>query len=186
MYRASRSGEKGKRIAYQLTKNSFEDTGPSESQTYYYTVSSSISCIESGRCDTVHTALPYVPVPARIEAENYADMSGIDTEICGDSGGGLNLGFFDPDDFIEYNISVKTAGKFTIDYRLASQAGSEGFEVLIDDQVVDKQNVAATGGWQTYATVTSPVFALSPGKHKLRFRSIGNQWNINWFEIKSQ
>ncbi len=24
------------------------------------------------------------------------------------------------------------------------------------------------------------------GEHTLRFRSIGNQWNINWFEIRSQ
>ena len=56
--------------------------------------------------------------------------------------------------------------------------------VLIDDQVVDRQTLAATGGWQTYVTQTSPSFALSPGKHKVRFRSIGNEWNINWFEIK--
>jgi len=184
VYRATRSGEKGRRIAYQLTKNNFEDTGPSEGQAYYYTVSSSISCVESGHSDVVHTALPYVDVPARIEAENYAAMSGIETENCGDTGGGLNLGYFHPDDFIEFNISVETAGEYTVDYRLASQSGSEGFEVLIDDQVVDKQTVAATGGWQTYVTKTSRGFELSPGKHKLRFRAIGNEWNINWFELK--
>ena len=143
-----------------------------------------MSCVESRRSDVVHTALPYVPVPARIEAENYAAMSGIETEDCGDTGGGLNLGCFDPDDFIEFNISVETAGDFTIDYRLASQTGSQGFEVLIDDRVVDTQTLEATGGWQTYITKTSASFALSPGKHKLRFRSIGNEWNINWFEIK--
>lgn len=35
-------------------------------------------------------------------------------------------------------------------------------------------------------TKTSGSFALSPGRHKLLFRSIGNEWNINWFEIKSR
>lgn len=184
VYRAPRSGKKGKSIATELTQNSFEDTGLSEDQTYFYTVSTSINSAESSRSDEVHTALQYVPVPARIEAENYAAMSGIQAEDCGDTGGGLNLGFFDPNDFIEFNISVETAGDFTIDYRLASESGSQGFEVLIDDQVGDKQTVAATGGWQTYVTQTSPGFALSPGKHTLRFRSIGKEWNINWFEIK--
>ena len=184
VYRSPRSGEKGKRVAYQLMQNTFEDLGPSEGQTYYYTVSSSIGCVESRRSDAVHTALPYVLVPARIEAEHYASMTGIETENCGDPGGGLNLGFFDPNDFVEFNIRVETAGDYTIDYRLASQSGSNGFEVLIDDQVVDKQTVAATGGWQNYVTKTSPRFALDAGKHKLRFRSIGNEWNINWIEIK--
>ena len=186
VYRASRPGEKGERIAYGLTQNSFADAGPRQDQTYYYTVTTSMSCIESLPSDVVRTEPPYVPVPARIEAELYADMSGIQTEDCGDSGGGLSVGFFDPDDFIEFNISVETAGEFTIDYRLASQPGSSGFEVLIGDEVVDQQTIAATGGWQTYITETSPGFQLSTGKHKLRFRSIGNEWNINWFEIKSR
>ena len=68
--------------------------------------------------------------------------------------------------------------------KLQKPLRSSGFEVLIDDKVVDKQAVAATGGWQTYVTITSPTFALGTGTHKLRFRSIGNEWNINWFEIK--
>ena len=186
VYRTTRSGGKGKRIAYQLAKNSFSETAPQEGITYYYTVSSNINCVESGQSDVVHTALPYIELPARIEAENYAAMSGIQTEDCGDTGGTLNIGYFDPKDFIDFNISVKTTGNFIIDYRLASESGSEGFEVLIDNQVVDKQTVAATGGWQTYVTQTSPSFALGSGKHTLRFRSIGMQWNINWFEIKPQ
>ena len=98
----------------------------------------------------------------------------------------MNLGHFDPGDFVEYEILVDQAGEYIIDYRLASQAGSEGFEVLIDNQVVDKQTVPETGGWQSYQTQSSQLFSLSEGQHKLRFRSIGNQWNINWFELKRQ
>lgn len=185
IFRASRTGETEKRIAYRLKENKFTDLAPSKGQTYYYRISSSIGSVESGRSEVVHTELPYIAVPARIEAENYAAMSGIETENCGDPGGGLNLGYFHPGDFVEFNINVETAGDFTIDYRLASQPGSQGFEVLIDDKVVDKQTVAATGGWQSYVTKTSSKFALSTGNHKLRFRAVGNEWNINWFELKS-
>ena len=42
-------------------------------------------------------------------------MSGIETEDCGDPGGGLNLGFFDRNDFVEFNMCVETGGNFTID-----------------------------------------------------------------------
>ena len=37
----------------------------------------------------------------------------------------------DPDDYIEFKISVATSGNFTIDYRLASANGSTGFEVWL-------------------------------------------------------
>lgn len=184
VYRAIRPGEQGERIAFGLTSPEFVGTAPDRGQAHYYSVSSSVGCVEGRRSGVVHTALPSVTVPARIEAEDYAAMSGIQTENCGDAGGGLNLGFFDPEDFIEFNISVEAAGGYTIDYRLASESGSQGFEVLIGDRMVDRQTVPATGGWQTYATVSSSVLALEPGAYTVRFRSIGAQWNINWFEIK--
>lgn len=186
VYRATQPGKKGECIATDLTLTSFEDTDLSDDQTYFYTVTTQINTAESYRSNEARTAHKFIPVPARLEAENYVTMSGIQTENCGDEGGGTSLGFFDPDDFVEFNISVETAGEFTLNYRLASESGSEGFEVLIDGQVVDTQTLAATGGWQTYVTQTSPGFALSEGEHKLRFRSVGNQWNINWFELKTR
>jgi len=57
---------------------------------------------------------------------------------------------------------------------------------LIDDVVVDTRAVEATGGWQTWVTKSSGTFALTAGNHTLRFRSLGKEWNINWFEIKKQ
>jgi endoglucanase len=113
-------------------------------------------------------------------------MTGIKSEPCTDTGGGLNLGYFDPGDFIEFNIAVPSTGEFTIDYRLASQTGSKGFEVLIDDQVIDTQSLAATGGWQTFITQSSPPIKLPQGNHKLRLRSLGTEWNINWLELKQR
>ncbi|ACE82980.1 cellulase family glycosylhydrolase [Cellvibrio japonicus] len=186
VYRATTPGAKGEPIAEELTQNTYSDTRPDADQTYFYTVTARNHIAESYRSNEVHTALQYVPVPARIQAENYTAMSGIQTENCGDTGGGLNVGHFHPNDFIEFKISVASAGTFTIDYRLASQTGSTGFEALIDGEVVDTQTLAATGGWQTYITKTGASFPLSAGNHTLRFRSIGQEWNINWFEVKQQ
>lgn len=184
VYRATSAGAKGTLVAEGLTTTSFNDSGLSEEETYYYSVAAKNSIAEGYTSAPANTQLLYVAVPAKIEAEKFTAMSGIQTEACGDIGGGTNVGHFETDDFIEFKIKTDTAGNYAIDYRLATQTGSTGFEVLIDDVVVDTQAVAATGGWQTYVTKTSATFALSAGNHTLRFRSLGKEWNINWFEIK--
>jgi glucan 1,3-beta-glucosidase len=173
-------------VAEDLTDTTFTDSPQNSDQRYFYSVTANNDATESYRSDQVLTAQQPIAVPSRIEAESYAAVEGAQTEDCGDSGGGKNLGHFDPDDFIEYEIRVDQAGQYTIDYRLASETGSEGFEVLVGEKVIDKQAVPKTGGWQTYQTQSSQSFSLSEGQHKLRFRSIGNQWNLNWFEVKTQ
>ena len=63
-------------------------------------------------------------VPGTIEAEQYAAMNGILTETSTDSGGGtgggINIGWVDVGDWLEYNIDVETSGSYLIEYRLAS------------------------------------------------------------------
>ena len=134
--------------------------------------------------ETVHTELPFVAVPARIQAEHFTAMEGAATEACGDEGGGLNLGFFDPGDTLEFRIDVPEAGTYRLDYRLASLSGSEGFEVQLDGAALERRAVAATGDWQAYTTVTSEALSLPAGQHTLRFLAVGNEWNLNWFELR--
>lgn len=184
VYRSNLASSKGELIAEDLTVLTFTDSGLSEEETYYYSVAAKNSIAEGYTSEQANTPLLYVPVPAKIEAEKFTAMSGVQTENSGDTGGGLNVGHFEAGDFVEFKIKVETAGDYSIDYRLASQTGSSGFEVLIDDAVVDTQTLDATGGWQTYITKTSASFALTEGSHTLRFRSIGKEWNFNWFEVK--
>lgn len=186
VYRATSAGAKGNLVAEGLTVTNFADSGLSEDETYYYSVAAKNAIAEGYTSTPANTQLLYIAVPAKIEAEKFTAMSGIQTETTGDTGGGLNVGHFDAGDYIEFKIKAETAGNYTIDYRLATQPGSTGFEALIDDVVVDTQTVAATGGWQTYVTKTSAVFALSAGNHTLRLRSVGKEWNLNWIEIKKQ
>ena len=113
-------------------------------------------------------------------------MLGIQSEACSDTGGGNDIGYFDPEDWIEFKVDVAASGNYSIDYRLATQPGSDGFTVSIDGVVVDTQKVAATGGWQTWTTVTGPTFAMTAGKHTLRFTSVGKEWNINWFSVNAK
>lgn len=184
VYRASRPGTRGERIAFDLARPRFEDAGPPAGQAAYYTVVAASGCATSPPSETVSTTVPAVLVPARIQAEHFVDMAGAELEACGDAGGGESLGFFDPGDHLEYTIRVDRPGKHHLDLRVASLNGSEGFEVLVDGEVVDTVKVGATGGWQTYTTQRSATFDLKKGEHRLCLRSVGHQWNINWLELK--
>ncbi|WP_231591815.1 cellulase family glycosylhydrolase [Cellvibrio sp. pealriver] len=186
VYRATSAGAKGTLVAEGLTATSFNDSGLNPDETYYYSIAAKNSIAEGYTSAQANTPLLYVPVPAKIEAEKFTAMNGIQTEASGDIGGGTNVGHFEAGDYIEFKIKAESDGNYTIDYRLASQTGSTGFEVLIDDVVVDTMDLEATGGWQTYITKTGKSFAMTAGNHTLRFRSIGKEWNLNWFEIKKQ
>jgi glucan 1,3-beta-glucosidase len=165
--------------------NSYIDTTAVDGATYYYSVTAVDAEDESYRSDEAANKINYTALPGKVEAEAYTSMSGIQLEDCSDAGAGKDVGHFEADDYIEFKVSVATAGNFTIDYRLATANGSTGFEVLIDNAKVDAFAVPNTGGWQTWKTYTSPSFALTAGNHTLRFKSIGKEWNINYFEVKA-
>jgi len=137
----------------------------------------------NGQADIIHT------VPGTIEAEQFSAMYGIQTETSTDSGGGtgggINIGYTDTGDWLEYNIDVQTAGTYTIEYRVASWGGSNGFKTLINGSQIDQQWVPNTGDWQSWTTISSTV-NLQAGSQTLRINSIGSGWNMNWIRLTLQ
>jgi beta-glucosidase len=125
-------------------------------------------------------------VPGTIEAEQFAAMNGVQTEASTDSGGGtggsMNVGYIDIGDWLEYNIDVQTPGQYLIEYRLASNTGSNGFITLSDGTEIDSQSVPNTGGWQSWITQSATV-DLPSGTQTLRINALGPQWNINWIRF---
>jgi len=117
-----------------------------------------------------------------IEAEDYDDMSGIQTEATSDINGGLNVGWIDAGDWMEYDVDIPTAGEYTFNFRVASIPGNASFDVMINGNVVTSMNVEATGGWQNWITITTTV-NLSAGAQTIRISSTNQNWNLNWFEI---
>ena len=116
-------------------------------------------------------------------------MFGIQTETPTDSGGGtgggINIGYVDAGDWLEYSIDVQTSGTYTIEYRLASDYGSDGFTTLVDGTQIDQQRVPNTGGWQSWITKSATV-DLQAGLQTLRITAIGSLWNLNWIRFTLQ
>lgn len=148
-----------------------------------------LTCISSESCVQAPLAQQPESGPARpstvYQAENYdlADSATIQLEDSGDEGGGQNVGFIATGDALEYTIVAPVDGLYSIDYRLATDSGSDGFTLSIDGTVVDTQIVEPTGGWQTYITQSSADFEMTAGTHTARFDFIAGSININWFEL---
>jgi len=142
-------------------------------------------------------------LPTKIEAEDY-DVGGegiayhdtdagnngsqyrtedVDIEVCADMGGGYNVGWVSPNEWIEYTVTVPTAGDCTLDVRVASLSTGGTFRVEFDG--IDKTgdvDVPVTGGWQTWTTVSATV-TLSAGTQTMRFVPTTVGFNVNYFEV---
>ncbi|WP_051477532.1 Ig-like domain-containing protein [Aquimarina pacifica] len=123
-------------------------------------------------------------VSIHIEAEDYSNMSGIQTENTTDIGGGLNVGWIDAGDWMEYVVDIPAAGTYAVNFRVASIPGSAAVQFQVNGDVLATANIAPTGGWQNWITLTQNV-TLEAGIQTVRLYSPADNWNLNWFEIES-
>ena len=125
-------------------------------------------------------------VGSAIEAENYCQASGIQTETTSDAGGGKNVGYIDNGDWLTYSINVPAAGTYKVSYRVASQAG--GGQIQLEkaggSPVYSSINVPPTGNWQIWQTISHNV-ALPAGEQLIAISAITGGFNINWLKVES-
>lgn len=128
---------------------------------------------------------PAISIPGTVQAESYIKMSGIQTETTTDTGGGSDVGYIDAGDYIDYKVNVQTAGSYTVQYRVASQSGGGSIQLKKDSTVMLATTaVPATGGWQTWTTITDSV-VLGAGEQTLRIQAPVGGYNINWLSFTS-
>lgn len=118
----------------------------------------------------------------RVEAEDYSAMSGVVIETCYDTDGGQDVGWIDANDYMEYSVTIPSAGTYFIDYRIASQVDGGELTLTVDGSEKDNVSFDATGDWQYWETVTSSI-SLSAGTQTFKITADQNGWNLNWFDI---
>lgn len=141
-----------------------------------------------------------VDLPARIEAEDYADFydttpgntgtagcssTNVDAQTTRDEGGGCNVGWTVAGEWLEYVVQVDEEADFDLNLRVASAIINKTIAVEIDGEVAADQLVVPVGGWQVFNTVTLPV-SLSAGEHRVRVRFETGQVNFNYLEFVQQ
>jgi hypothetical protein len=132
----------------------------------------------------IGTLNPYV----RQEAETIAWESGVETERA--SEGGMNVGWIENGDYIKVKGAAFGAGATSFNARVASATSGGRIELRlggVNGTLVGTCNVAGTGGWQTWATVTCSVSGAT-GTQDLYLRFAGGSgslFNVNWWQFNA-
>jgi endoglucanase len=130
---------------------------------------------------------PSTQAVAQVQAEAYSAMSGVQVETTSDTGGGSNVGYIDSGDSMTYNNSpvvIDQTGDYVIEFRVASatSGGDLTFEEAGTRAAYTRATFPATGGWQTWTTVSKTV-TLTAGTHRFGIYANTGGWNLNWFKI---
>lgn len=121
-------------------------------------------------------------IPGKIEAEDFIDMFGVQTETTTDVGGGINVGWIDTGDWLEYNVIVSDSGSYSVTYRVAALSTAGKITMKLDGQSINSINLPITGGWQNWQSVNSVVY-LPSEQHTIRLEATIGGFNINWFNF---
>ncbi|MFS1524326.1 cellulase family glycosylhydrolase [Microbulbifer sp. 2304DJ12-6] len=127
-----------------------------------------------------------VTLPARIEAEDLCEMSGVQIESTTDVDGGSNVGYLDAGDWMSYKISVPSSGGYTVSYRVAAMGtgGVLQLERRGGSPVYGQLDIPNTGDWQSWTTIQQTV-QLDAGEQEIAIAVLGPAWNLNWLDIQS-
>ncbi len=124
-------------------------------------------------------------LPGMIEAENYNASFGVLSEASSDAGGGLNVGFIETGDWMDYRVLAPSAGTYKLRLRVASGISGgapNGIGVSSGGTSLATISVPGTSGWQSWTTVQGTV-TLAAGAQTLRLTALGGGWNANWLEL---
>ncbi|WP_330294369.1 galactose-binding domain-containing protein [Streptomyces sp. NBC_00503] len=140
-------------------------------------------------------------VPGTVQAENYDTggqgaaynvtssngngsayrSDGVDLESTSDTGGGQNLGWTTGGQWFHYTVNVASAGTYTVNLRVAAPSAATGALHLSDASGTNLSgaiSIPATGGWQSWTTVTTTV-TLPAGRQILTVDQDRGGWNLN-------
>jgi hypothetical protein len=143
-------------------------------------------------------------VPGTIQAENFDNggqgvayndtdasnnggqyrSTGVDVENTADTGGGYNVGFINTGEWLKYSVNVTASGTYDVRLRVASCCSGGSFHLELQGiNVSGTRSFGATGGWQTWTTVTVPAITFSAGAKVLKVVVESGGWNLNWIEV---
>lgn len=140
--------------------------------------------IESVNFDTGGEDVAYNDLGAGNNGTGIRQDENVDTENRIAAG---NVGWIATGEWLEYTVNVTQAGNYKIDILTASTGSNGAFHVEFGG--VDKtgvQNVASTGDWGVFNTITMTGVSLSAGVQVMRIYIDGGSFNLGTITISSE
>lgn len=137
-----------------------------------------------------------IEVPGTLEAENYdtyaysdadgkSDETGYRSDDAGivKAGNGYALGYTTTDDYFEYTLDVKAAGKYKVVINGATgNSTASSVTVSVGDKKVQTE-IPSMGNWDTYSEVEAGELELAAGKQTLRLTINTDYVNVDWIKF---
>jgi hypothetical protein len=130
--------------------------------------------------DTGGQAVGYNVTAVNGSANSYRS-DGVDLEAAAAPATGNDLGWTASGQWFRYTVKLATAGTYTVSFLVASPAAvTDGFHISnsAGTNLSGSVNVPATGGYQTWVTVTATV-TLPAGQQTLTLNQDAAGWNID-------
>jgi len=132
--------------------------------------------------NTFNEVLQPFMLPGKIEAEDYHYMFGIQTEGTTDVGGGLNVGWIDSGDWLQYYVSFIESGSYRVNYRVAALSQNGILSLRKEGSLINSTLLPVTNGWQNWVTVSAEV-EMEKGEYFIDLYATQGGFNINWFSF---
>ena len=166
-------------LAGSTTNTSFTVTSLTPSTTYHFTVKAKDAAGNISPASNTLSITTDAQQYIKIEAENYTAMKGVTVVTCLDEGGGLNVASIDNRDYVEYSVTIPTAGTYRVDFRVASSVSTGKFDLKRGNTVLASLTVPNTGGSQVWQTISANA-NLNAGTQTLRVLATATGFSMNW------
>jgi len=104
-----------------------------------------------------------------IGGADYRMDEDVDIEECSDVGAGYNIGFATAAEWLEYTVTVASAGKYDLTFRVACSGDGHTISLTTDgDMIANAIEIPNTGGWQEWEDVIIKDVELQAGEQVLR------------------
>jgi len=121
----------------------------------------------------------------QVEAETIAFSSGLKTEVCTDTGAGINVTSITNGDYIKVKNVDFVDGVTSFDARVSSSGSNAKIELHLDSQTGTLLGTCDVSGASSWSTKSCPVTGGS-GKHDLFMKftgGTGDLFKFNWWKF---
>jgi peptidoglycan/xylan/chitin deacetylase (PgdA/CDA1 family) len=140
--------------------------------------------IQAEDFDNGGNSCAYLDTTTGNNGNSYRTSDNVDIQATGDTGGGFNIGWVAAGEYLDYSVSVGSAGNYKLELRTATTAAGKTVDVSVGGVLI-AANLAIpnTGSYQSYATVSVPSVALTAGNKELKVLFNQGSVNLNWIRF---
>ena len=132
--------------------------------------------------DNGDAGLAYADADIENRGGHYRPESSVDIGEKAD--GGFYVGWINHGEWLEYEVNVKSIGKFRMSIDYASEEGGQGAILYVDESIAtDTIRFSSSGGLDKWTSISDLFIQLTAGTHMLRIEFVDARDDLNLDKI---